>query len=81
LAVIWTEPTEEERMHHHATTKERNRDIYQRAGREARRAGSPLEACPKLQRGPRDTYGAWLEEQWRKGWFQQDDQLRQLPLL
>lgn len=62
------------------TSKDRNRDIYIRAGRNARKEGRPISSCPKVKRDDHDTYGAWLEKQWREAWLQQDDELQQLKL-
>ena len=57
--------------------KTTNAFVWNSAGRAARRAGEPLNACPDLRRHGFDTYGAWLMEQWRAGWTAQDEEIRQ----
>ena len=54
-----------------------NRFIYRTAGRIARQEGKPFDAVPELRRNERDTYGAWLMEEWRDGWKEQDEEIRQ----
>jgi hypothetical protein len=64
------------------SAKESNRIIWQRAGRIARQEGWPLSLCPRAAWNGRepDTYGLWLMEQWRAGWNEEDQRIRQAGL-
>ena len=59
------------------TVKESNRIIWTMNGQLARLQDKPISACPKLKNHETDTYGAWLMDQWRKGWEEQDAKIRQ----
>jgi hypothetical protein len=84
MAVIWTEGEGDRMEQQRQQSRERQRDIYIRAGRTARLQGRPITCCPNLKQtfksGMRDVFGEFLEDQWKKGWYQQDDELRQRSL-
>jgi len=61
-------------------SKVTNKIIWRGAGRIARLQGKSLEACPNLKHSERDTYGDWLMQQWREGWKDQNEVIRQRSL-